>query len=151
MGYYATVDVTGVVILKENVQECLDAVNELHSDSNLQSKATGGTSGGVSEIPVRERYWYSWVGNPTLRDDFPTLADAFKAWRYETAQRGDGSVEIVCFMGEKWGDDETLYSAIAPFVESGGRIACRGEDDALWAYDFCDGKLVPLIGQIVYT
>jgi hypothetical protein len=150
MGYYATIEMTGVIIPKENVQKCLDAINALHSDSNLQSKASGGTSGGPA-VPVRERRWYAWVGNPVTDDGFISLADALRSWRHEPEQGNDGSVEIVRFMGEKWGDDETLYHTIAPFVKDGGSIACKGEDGSLWAYDFRNGKLVQLTGHIVYT
>lgn len=150
MGYYVTIEMIGVVIPKENVQTCLDAINALHSDSNLQSKASGGTSGGPG-VPVRERCWYAWVGNPATDAGFVSLADALRSWRYEPEQRNDGSVEIVRFMGEKWGDDETLYHTIAPFVKDGGSIECKGEDGALWAYDFREGELVQLTGHVVYT
>lgn len=150
MSYYATVEMRGVVIPKENVQKCLDAINALHSDSNLQSNASGGSSYGP-EVPVRERCWYSCVGNPATDDGFASLDEALRSWRYEPEQRNDGSVEVVRFMGEKWGDDETLYRTIAPFVRDVCRIECRGEDGALWAYDFRKGEIVQWTGHVVCT
>jgi hypothetical protein len=52
------------------------------------------------------------------------------------------------FSGEKWGDDEILYTAISPFVEDGAAIEIHGEDGRQWRYLFEAGKYSKQIARI---
>lgn len=43
------------------------------------------------------------------------------------------------FIGQKAGEDDALFAAIAPFVEAGSFIDMIGEDNAIWRWYF-DGQ-----------
>lgn len=151
MGYYVSMDIGGVVIPADKVADCLAAINQMFNDENLSNNAGGGAGGPsiTEKTPVREKRWYSWVTNPR-GDGFEALQDALIAWRYDVEINTDGSINIGHFTGEKLGDDEQLFEVIAPFVQSGGVIECRGEDNAFWRYLFENGELIEQQGEIVY-
>ena len=70
------------------------------------------------------------------------LVGALHAWRWEAEQaEGDGSIVGIQFLGEKLGDEDLLFSAIAPHVEAGSFIEMIGEDGAFWRWVF-DGQYV---------
>lgn len=138
MGYCVDVSID-ITIPKDKVEDCLKAINELHTPENLKN-ASGGS------YPDGEK-WHSWVQNPPA-GGFVNLQDAFDAWRYET-RNSNGDIKVERFSGEKWGDDELLYNTIAPFVSNGNIYVC-GEDDEHWKYEFKDGQAKHLSGKIVY-
>ncbi len=65
------------------------------------------------------------------------LVDAMVAWRWVLEEAGDGSLYNPSFTGEKLGDEEILFSAIAPFVESGSyiQVFCH-DDECVWRWVF---------------
>lgn len=160
MGYYVTMNLD-ITIPTENEEACLAAINEMFSDEKLEACASGGCSGVGTGQAVTERKWYSWVKNPpeVVWDEyfrkkhikgtqvpkskraFPTLIDAFTAWRY-TAERTDDGVSLLYFDGEKLGDDEQLFAAIAPFVQSGSSVELCGEDHYHWRFLFENGGAI---------
>ena len=137
MGYCVDINISGLNIVgAENIKGALAAINAMHDPKVLAKQAGGGSSTG-------ER-WYSWVRNPS-DEGFKSLVDAMKAWRYDAGMDLEGETPVVtieCFDGEKWGDDEFMYEAIAPFVSEGCKIACLGEDGDQWRYTFNDGKVI---------
>lgn len=95
---------------------------------------------------------YSYSGSKTTRHwswvdmgDFQmskTIEGVLEAWRWEPeVDEKTGDVIGLEFHGEKLGDDEVLWKAIAPFVESGSFIEMHGEDGGQWTWNFVDGKL----------
>jgi hypothetical protein len=82
---------------------------------------------------------YSWV----ISSEFvnaETLSQALRAWRWVCVRDGEtNEIEGINFEGEKIGDEEALFDAIAPFVEPGSFLEMQGEDGALWRWVF-DGK-----------
>ncbi len=132
MGYCVDISIGGMDFPKDKVPAVLAAINALHLPENM--KGSGGSwSGGKQTSRC-----YSWTSNPGP-GGFKTLTDAFHAWRYDAHEDPEGNVHLDYFSGEKWGDDEVLYGAIAPFVPEDGYIECRGEDGHQWRYLF-DGK-----------
>jgi hypothetical protein len=119
MGYYIEMDITNLLIKQANIKPCLAAINAL--------------------FPVSEnsRYHYAWVNNPPT-GSFNTLTEALDEWRYKTEENND-DIAVTNFTGEKLGDDEILYKAIAPFIESSAKIVITGEDDCKWEYIFTNG------------
>lgn len=75
----------------------------------------------------------SWVD----AGPYVTFEDAMGEWRYEV----DYGKNTVYFEGEKLGDDESLWSCLAPFIIDGSYIECHGEDGDVWRWVFQDGKL----------
>ncbi|MDP8218651.1 MAG: hypothetical protein P9M03_07995 [Candidatus Theseobacter exili] len=115
MGYCVDIDVE-VLIPKEKIDGCLQAINELQE----------------------------------FTDKFNTLMEALDNWDYGTSVEDDGNVKITYFQGEKWGDDEVLYKAIAPFVKNGSLIEVVGEDGCHWRYIFFNGKAKHQDGIVGY-
>ena len=139
MGYCVEMNCQ-ITIPKRKAGACLKAINALHTDENLLKKASGGSFGGNSaSLPIREQRCYAWVSNPPEGKGFKDLKTALGEWRYDVHVDPKGDIHVDYFNGEKWGDDEVLYDAIAPFVTKDGSIECRGEDGAQWRYLF-NGK-----------
>ena len=109
MGYYITVTCSKMVIPKAKVNKALEA---------------------IKSIPD------AWVSHDGKQTD---LVEAFEGWLYEAVEEENGNITIECFNGEKLGDDEILWKAIAPFIKKGGEVKYRGEDGFQWKYVF-DGK-----------
>ncbi|HEY0007617.1 MAG TPA: hypothetical protein VGB55_02740 [Tepidisphaeraceae bacterium] len=71
-----------------------------------------------------------------------TLSEALAAWRWDVGElAADGSVAELGFIGEKHGDEDILFAALAPFVQSGSHIDMFGEDGAAWRWSFEDGAM----------
>ena len=118
MGYCVEIAIGNVRIPQDKFDDCLAAINAMHSDDNLQNNAGGGMSGRDSEaVPVNQRCWYAWVRNPG-ENGFYSLTEAFLAWRYHAYIDDNGDVVVEYFEGSKWGDDEQLY-------ERDGRVSQR--------------------------
>jgi len=133
MGYHVTMSVD-VVIPEQNIDACLQAINKLHTDENLSKHTHGGRG---------------WVDNPK-DGKFNTLQDAFSAWRYESHAATNGDVDVDNFNGERWGDDDQLFKAIAPFALRHSHIDVIGEDYCHWRYWFNDKKVEQQDGVIEY-
>lgn len=79
---------------------------------------------------------YAWVDE----GPYATLKAACEAWRWELHENADtGDIDGISFTGEKLGDDEVLFNALAPYVERGSYIEMSGEEAALWRWTF-NGK-----------
>jgi hypothetical protein len=141
VGYYVEINVNDLHIAKENVAKALAAINALHAPDLMKKQAGGGCSDGTK--------WYSWVGNPP-EGGFTDLVDAIKSWRYEAALNDDGSVEVLHFKGEKLGDCQILWAALAPFVNHKAEIFCKGEDGAQWKWTFKKNKFKEVFAQVAW-
>ncbi|MAH47424.1 hypothetical protein CMI37_16490 [Candidatus Pacearchaeota archaeon] len=146
MGYSVTVECEGVCVPSTRVRKALSAIKELMLDELTSD--------------------YSWVDRAEALKavKHENLVAALRAWRYE-AEEGDlpspveqlahpdqvfRSVNVYYFSGEKWGDDEDLWRALAPFLQSGGVITFYGEDRAAWRYLFEHGKMTEQHGEYVF-
>jgi hypothetical protein len=122
MGYCMDQSETVFNIAKENISSAVKSIQDLHGKETIQ-----GGSG---------RH-FSWVD-----EDFYKQGDLTKilnAWRWNPNFDMEGNVVNIEFTGEKLGDDQILFDAIAPFVKEGSYIEMRGEDGAIWRWVF-DGK-----------
>lgn len=91
--------------------------------------------GGVLERGGGWKRHYSWVNTKDFVEA-ETLADALNEWRWEIEENNDGDVNGIQFVGEKLGDDNFLFDAIAPFVQKGSFIEMQGEDGTMWRWSF---------------
>jgi len=98
-----------------------------------RDKVGGGRSG--FDICIRS---YSWVDNSEL-DNAQNIEDILDAFRWHPETDGDGNITSIYFEGEKLGNDEHLFEAIALFVKKDSFIEMSGEDGYLWRWIF-DGK-----------
>lgn len=135
MGYCMTQDDCRNFLLKKtNFSKALKAIKEL--------------KGGGRYGDARGRH-YAWVTDSEYVTA-KTLPDALQAWRWHLIVNEEGDATELIFEGEKLGDDEVLLRAIAPFVES-GELCMRGEDGAVWKWEFRNKKLLEMQGRVVYS
>jgi hypothetical protein len=132
MGYCMWLQSYNFAIKDENKPKALAAIKELAG----QEQRGGGR---VSRVGKTASYHFSWVTTANFIAA-ETLEDAMRAWRWrlERFSRNEDKYEIE-FMGEKSGDDDILFNAIAPFMEPGSFIEMIGEDQKVWRWYF-DGK-----------
>jgi len=136
MGYYMTQRDAIFNIKAEDVEKALAAIKKLADPEKMKLSASGG--GTVNGKPVIH---YSWVTNNEFLEA-NTLQDAIIAWRWNIGlDRETGDVCEIFFEGEKLGDDEALFKALAPYVEDGSYIEMSGEEGALWRWEFNNGEV----------
>lgn len=82
---------------------------------------------------------FSWVDIDEFRAA-KTLVEALKAWRWIIEVDVDDNVIAILFDGEKLGQDQLLFDAIAPWVQDGSYIEMSGEDGSMWRWVFEAGK-----------
>lgn len=119
MGYYINQRFQKFRIPVEKQDACLEAIKAIGGGS-----PNVGNGGGYS--------WVSEYANAT------SLTEAMNAWRwaiYPDPHQG-GDVTEIEFHGEKLGDDEVLWAAIAPFVDAGSYIEMSGEEGEVWRWVF---------------
>ena len=149
MGYCVDMNIVSCAIPASKVPDALKALNAMHDEDKLEANASGGSYGGSSEgKPVRERKWYSWVGNPP-EGGWTDLKDGLDEWRYEGNYDAVGNFIVNYFSGEKLGDDEQLWRVLAPFAP-GMEIECRGECGALWRWIEWGGEFAEQYGKVTY-
>lgn len=91
---------------------------------------------------------YSWV-----QEDYVTsndVVDIFRYWRWDIDMDKHGNIVDIRFAGEKLGDDEVFFKAIAPFVKHDSFIEMVGEDNAMWRWKFSNGKLREIYPEIIW-
>lgn len=142
MGYYVDMRCDDVIIPKKNIAKALKAINGMFTPERLKREARGGSSTGEK--------WYSWVKNPP-EGGFPDLATALSAWSFETSVLDSGDLALDYFSGEKLGQEDLMLQEIAPYVDEGGFIECRGEDNAIWRWYFDGKKIIEQTGTVTYA
>jgi Golgi nucleoside diphosphatase len=99
----------------------------------------------VKDLTTRQ---YTWVNNDEVTKA-TTLKDAISAWNWELTVDDEGNGTSLDFNAEKLGDEEAMFNAIAPFVES-GMLEMKGEVGDHWRWLFKDGKCRNVSGRVVY-
>jgi hypothetical protein len=142
MGYCMDQSDTDILIPKEFHSLMLQKIKSIMTDTEAMQ---GGSWGG--DAPNQK--WYSWVPTEKVLEA-KTVEDALKAWRWEASLNAGGDINHLSFRGEKLGQDNILFEAIAPYVKWGSYISMRGEDGALWRWFFDDQKLFEQEGKVIY-
>lgn len=146
MGYSITMEISNLYIPEKNVEAALKAINDLHKSQKTIEENAGGSllcmHGQTTVIG------YSWVNNPPV-GGFTSLKEALASWRYEANEEA-GDYVIEYFTGEKLGNCNVLWNALAPFVNPEAEIVCHGEDGAFWKHIFQNGELQTLHGRIIF-
>jgi hypothetical protein len=127
MGYRISLEDVKFRIRADRKADALAAAKQLKS---VEQKVGNGGNGTIR--------WFSWMNGVDL-SEIQTLEEMLESWRYETVIDADGNVVDLSFLGEKIGQEDLLWQAIAPFVEPGSFIEMSGEDGAHWRWIF-DGE-----------
>ncbi len=135
MGYGMTQVSARFHIKKENHTKALEAIK------SMAGKETCDIS---SHYPAH----FSWVRSNFVSSS--CLEEALNCWRWDPDLDSDGNIIDLNFNGEKYGDDNSLFKTIAPFVEDGSEIEMRGEDGGYWKWMFDGNTCKEVQGKVVY-
>ncbi len=133
MGYCVELLDSKFEIKAEKARAALKAIKALDP---ARDTGSGGSSGG--SFNFKTEVWFAWV----ITEEYKkarNLAEAFEAWRWGLSVNYNGDWSDIAFNGEKYGDDDIFFDAIAPYVTPGSYIEMLGEDGARWRWVF-DGK-----------
>ena len=79
-----------------------------------------------------------------------SVHEAMKAWRWFVDCDDEDNIITTEFLGEKLGDEDILFEAIAPFVRDGSTIQMAGEDGKIWRWIFHQGTVQQQEGRVVF-
>lgn len=131
MGYCIEMTDSNFVINKENFAKALESLKSVFVPENMTC---------YDRIEGKRYPHFRWVNTKTVLESV-TLADAMKEIRYIPIFNIDGDICDVEFRGEKYGDEEIFFKALAPYVESDSYICFMGEDDSEWKWVFDNGEV----------
>jgi hypothetical protein len=119
MGYNIRQRYSMFMIKAENKEKALKAIKDL-----------------TNTKPYNDSF--SWVDMNTARNT-DNFVKALRAWRWEAIEDTLGNIVDLRFNGEKAGDCDLLFKAIAPYVEKDSYIEMSGEEGEIWRWKF-NGK-----------
>lgn len=128
MGYCMHTRDNSFIMKSHNLGPALQAIKEM----TKQDEQLGG--GGIHYQGAFRHHW-SWVSTKEVLQA-TTFEEAMRAWRWEVEFDQDGNVIWIEFYGEKLGDDDHLWNAIAQYVEPDSYIEMQGEDGHIWRWVF---------------
>ncbi len=136
MGYCIRMDEAKFHVRADRKEAALDALRAMWLDPD----STMG--GGVYQHGKRSQAFFSWMNASSLAEGTcATFEQGMDDWRYPVTNDPEGNVVDISFEGEKIGDEDQMFRAIAPFVTAGSYVAMLGEDGARWRFVF-DGSTV---------
>lgn len=139
MGYYVQLRDSKFFIAKKDFPRCMEALVALASKPELMGGLCSGNG-----VTTR----HAWVNMDYVNKK--TLSDMIDCWRWNVYAEESGDIINIEFHGQKLGDDEALFRALAPFVKVGSYIDMEGEDGALWRWAFTKKGFVEKSGRVIY-
>lgn len=131
MGYCIEMIESDFVVRKDNFGKALESLKSVFVPENMTCK---------DYVSGKEYPHFSWVDTKTVIES-NTLEEAMKEIRYNPMYNADGDIYGLEFTGEKYGDEEVFFNALAPYVEYNSQLSFEGEDGATWKWIFKDGKV----------
>ncbi len=94
---------------------------------------------------------FMWIGDSNDFMDKDNLNDALSVWRWNIVDVDEkGNVLDIEFTGEHYGDEDILFSVLAPYVEPGSFIVMSGEDGIIWRWFFNKQKVEKQFARLVF-
>jgi hypothetical protein len=137
MGYCMSQTDSHFVMTKRNAKDALKAIKALAGRETIH------------DGPNQSCAHFSWVDTEDFLNT-NSFATAMRAWRWDVDEDDAGNILGIHFEGEKIGDENLLFEAIAPFVNSGCFIEMCGEDDYHWRWKFDNGGVREVPGHVVF-
>ena len=131
MGYCIKMTDNNFIIKKSNFEKALKDLKGVFIPENMTC---------YDYFNGKKHPHFSWVNTRTVLDS-TTLEEAMTEIRNEPIYNVNGDICNVEFTGEKYGDENVFFSAIAPYVEDGSYLAFKGEDGSEWTWNFNNGKV----------
>ena len=127
MGYCIWQHSSSFIILAENFAKVVKAIKEAFKDQQ-----------------------FGWV-RAELVQNCKSIFDILAECRWDVDIDIGGNIVGIEFTGEKLGDDiETLFNAIAPYVQAGSYIQMSGEEGEQWKYVFDGASMREVQGRVVF-
>jgi hypothetical protein len=155
MGYYVHTTSCSVFLQKELVDDAYRALCELNQHDDLKNggsyngdelSACDSRPDGMTYHPAR---WFSWMDA-----DYPskctTLEEVLQEVGFDPYFDYSGSLEALSY-DSKTGCEEIFLKALAPFMRNGSYINWRGEEGELYRYEFQEGQMRQLTGNVTYS
>ncbi len=80
-----------------------------------------------------------------------SLLDAMNCWRWDFEEEVSGDLISPSFLGQKLGDEDVLFAAIAPYVEKGSFIQVFSQSsNEIWRWVFSGAGVSREYAQIVF-
>jgi len=133
MGYYINQVDHNFIINNKDIDNVINAIHSLNKNEDENQLA----------------YGYSWVNMNFIKSN--DIKEIFKCWRWHIDQDENGNIDSIYFEGQKLGDDDVLFRAIAPYVKDGSYIELHGEDNAIWRWAFKNGRFLETYPEITWN
>lgn len=131
MGYYIEMTDSNFIIKKSNFEKALKNLKGVFIPKNMTCH---------DYVNGKKYPHFMWVNTRTVLDS-TTLEEAMTGIRYIPIYNVNGDICNVEFTGEKYGDENIFFSAIAPCVKDGSYLLFEGEDGSKWTWNFNNGKV----------
>ncbi len=142
MGYYVNTEGIDITVPKDLLEPAYKAILALNEDDSLKQGGSHGPNG-------KREFWFSW-----MPQDLSTLADlkeVLTTLGFESSDYNEqGDLELG-YYSNKTGQEDLFLEAIAPFVKEGSSAVWKGEDDTYWKWEFSDGKMLVIPGEVEIT
>lgn len=148
MGYNFEIQSSRIIIKDSSLSALFGKMKEVMSDEMMSRFAIPDN---YSSRNHDLTYHYSWVDTFKARNAAKNrdLIGFFAEWGYDlTTDDEDEGLESKSRHynlnlregSSKIGDEDILFFSIAPCIENGSFIECRGEDGECWRWHWHDGK-----------
>lgn len=142
MGYYVNTEDINIIVPRDLLKPAYEAVLAMNEDDSLKR---GGSHG-----PGDSReFWFSWMPK-----DLSTLGDLKETMLNlgfeDTDYNEDGNLVLGSY-NSKTGQEDLFLDRIAPFVQEGSYAIWKGEDDTYYKWEFTDGKMLVIPGEVEIT
>ena len=122
------------------VIRCANFLGALEAIKSLKGQETTGCTGDLH---------FMYVDNSYI--NCLTLEEILAKWRWQVEELNEaGDIISISFIGENYGDEDLLFSTLAPFVESNSFVSMVGEDGVVWRWFFNQHKFVKQYGRILF-
>lgn len=126
MGYCIEMTESKFTIKKENFTNALNDLKNVFVPENMTT---------YDYYDGKRHPHFSWVSTESVLES-KSLEEALKEIRYQPVFDDAGNICDIEFTGQKYGDEEIFFKALAPHVESGSYLRFKGEDGDTWTWDF---------------
>lgn len=128
MGYCIEMTESKFAIKKDNFENALKSLKAVFVPENMNC---------YDYIGGKKYPHFSWVDTRTVLES-TNLVEALEEIRYVPQYNQNSDICNVEFIGQKYGDEEIFFRALAPYVEAGSYLCFKGEDGNKWKWVFND-------------
>jgi len=142
MGYYVNTEDINITVPKDLLEPAYQAVIEMNKNDDLKR---GGSYGPGD----KREFWFSWM--PQDLSTLTDLQDVLTSLGFEDTDYNEAGDLVLGHYNNKSGQEDLFLDVIAPFVQSGSYAIWKGEDGEFYKWDFSDGKMLVIPGEVEIT